>query len=196
MKNLITALFLTLSSTAVNATLIDFEGFADTGERVELAIFTPYLEEGYEFTSTHVHAAVIDSEYSTYNFNFVGNDTDWFGFSEYNTVMLTSASGALFDLSNLTLGINAFATSSSIDIAIIGNLANGNTLISNITNISTSTLVNLDWTNLLSVIFTTSDDAGIDNINVAATQVPAPGAFAIIALGLAFIGFRKKSKNL
>ncbi|WP_133471241.1 hypothetical protein [Paraglaciecola marina] len=194
MKSLVVLLVSLFTVATANATLIDFEDVAASETRVVYLPSTPYTEEGFVLTSTHNHAAVIDVDYSTYGFNFVGNDTDWFGFSEYNTVTLTADSGSSFDLSDLVLGINAYASSSSIDVLITGNLFSGDTLVSNQTNLTTATFINLEWTDLVSVVFTTSNDAGLDNLNVFATssaEVSAPGAFAIIALGLVMIGFRK-----
>ncbi|MEP1554642.1 hypothetical protein [Paraglaciecola sp.] len=197
MKSLVVLLVSLFTVVTANATLIDFEGVATTGGRVDYATSTPYTEDGFVLTSTHQHAVIVDADYSTYNFNFVGNDSDWFGFSEYNTVTLTADSGSTFDLSDLILGLNTYATSSTIDIMITGNLFSGGTLVTSLTNISTARFVDLGWTGLTEVVFTTSDDVGLDNLNVfatAAAEVSAPGAFAIIALGLVMIGFRK-AKN-
>ncbi|MEP0354639.1 MAG: hypothetical protein ABJH06_16415 [Paraglaciecola sp.] len=197
MKNLVVLLVSLFTVATANATLIDFEDVAGSGQRIDFAVSTPYSEEGYVFTSTHHHAALLDSVYIGSGFDFIGNDTDWFGFSEYNTVTLTTESGSSFALSDLILGINAFAASTSIDVLITGNLLNGGTLVSSLTNISTATFVDLGWADLTDVVFTTSDDIGIDDLNVfttSAAEVSAPGAFTIIALGLVMIGFRK-AKN-
>ncbi|WP_289031243.1 hypothetical protein [uncultured Paraglaciecola sp.] len=194
MKSLVVLLVSLFTVVTANATLIDFEDVTTSGGRVDLAVSTPYSEEGYVLTSTHKHAALLDSAYIGSGFDFIGNDTDWFGFSEYNTVTLTAASGSTFDFSDLVLGLNAYASNSSIDVLITGNLLSGGSLVSSLTNISTATFVDLGWTGLTEVVFTTSDDVGLDNLNVFATssaEVSAPGAFAIIALGLVMIGFRK-----
>lgn len=171
------------------AALIDFEGFTSSLSNVSPA--NPYTEDGFTITPSDSQSAIFDFSNSN---SMIGNDSDWFGFGESNTPSLTlsSASGT-FDLVDVLLGPSSIGAG-VVDMSISGNVFGGGLLTANFSGLTTATTAVLAWTNLVSVSFTSSDDAGIDNINVSASVVSEPAFIGLLGLGLAGIRFaRKKS---
>jgi hypothetical protein len=186
-------LFACIFAGSANATIIDFENFASSGSLENVSPTTPYFEDGYTLTPSNSNSAIFDSAYSSST--MLGNTSDWFGFDETNTPTLTlTTSSGPFNLLSVLIGPSTISSNSTIDFLITGNLIGGGILTSSFVNLSTATTATLGWSNLNSVSFSASDDAGIDNINVA-TSVPEPVSLALLCLGLTGIGFSRKMKS-
>ena len=120
-------------------------------------------------------------------FDMPGNATDWFGFDEGNVLTLT-AGGAPFDLGTLVAGPSTLATFPTINLTLEGTQAGGGTLSRTFFELSTATLLSLDWTGLTSLEISASDDAGIDDIAVTTAAVPLPTTLPLLAAALSGLG--------
>lgn len=179
-----------LQITAAQAVVIDFEGFAPALALINISPGSPYTEDGFTLTPTNDQSAVFDSGASE---TMIGNPSDWFGFAEDNIPELTlSIGGMVFDLSSVLIGPSTIASATPISMTIIGNLFGGGTVDSTFQNLASTTLAVLNWQNLTSVSFRTTDDAGLDNIDVSA--VPVPTTLALFGVGLACIGWSGRRK--
>lgn len=160
------------ASGTAHAVLIDFEGFAPPGGLVNINPGSAFVDGQFTITVTDGQSAVFDSAAGS---QMIGNSTDWFGFAESNTpsLVLTSPLG-VFELSSVLVGPSTIASVADISVTITGTTADGGNLVSNQTGLTTATQVNLDWTNLVRVEFTTSDDAGLDDIVVSQFIPPIP----------------------
>lgn len=170
-----------------NATVLSFEDFTAPGTLTNINPAAPYEESGFTITPTDGESAVFDSAFST---TMIGNDTDWFGFGESNTPSLTLTSSSLpFNLVSLLAGPNTLASGPEIDLVIIGTPVEGDPVTVSFPSLSTATLLSPNWTNLTRVDFTSSDDAGIDDIDV--TVVPEPSTFLLITFGFLGLAWRR-----
>lgn len=184
---ILTLCFSILPFTTANAVLIDFEGFAPAGSSINIPTVSPYMEDGFTITPTNNLSAVFDSAAP---FTMFGNNTDWFGFNESNIPSLTlTAGGMSFNLIDVLIGPSNAASVIPINMTIVGNFFGGGTVSSTFTNLNTATLATLNWSNLASVDFRTTDDAGLDNIRVA---VPEPTTLVLLSLGLVGLGFTQR----
>jgi hypothetical protein len=178
-----------LSQAFAVPVVIDFEGFAPAGGLVNVSPATPYSEDGFTLTPTNDQSAVFDSAASS---DMTGNATDWFGFAENNIPTLTLTGGGLpFSLQSILIGPSTIG-GGLVSMTISGSLSGGGTVVANFNDLNTATLAVLNWGNLESVSFRTTDDAGLDNISL---NVPEPGTLGLLSLGLAGLAARRKRKQ-
>ena len=174
--------------TEASATTITFEGFAPVGSLVNINPGFPYVEGGFTLTPTNPLSAVFDSAAVA---DMPGNLTDFFGFQESNIPRLRPTGGGVFDLTSLLLGPSTNAGPNAvINVTITGHRAVGPDITSTLLGLTTATTATLNWTNLTSVDFTATNDAGLDDIVV--TSVPEPASLTVLALGLAAIAATRR----
>lgn len=163
---------------------LNFENFASPGGLTNISPGSPYFEAGFRIAPTNGSSAVFDSANTS---QMIGNSTDWFGFQEDNTPSLTlTASTGRFNIQDLLIGPTTIASSSVINMTITGSNFGGGSVSSTFTGLSTATTASLNWTDVISVVFTATDDAGLDNIKVS--PIPEPSTFILTALGLSSMG--------
>ena len=161
---------------------LDFEGRASTGGLINVNPQAPYVESGFRFSTTNGQSAVFDSAASA---DMPGNLTDWFGFEELNTVTLAPIdSMKTFNLGSLLAGPSSIGTGSSASLVVTGTAADGGTLFAAFTLQSAAAPVTLNWMQLVSVRFNSTDDVGIDNVALELIPEPSACALSLIALGL------------
>lgn len=147
---------------------------------------TPYRESGYRIvTSVARNGGVVDS---TGIFNLVGEATDWMGFSEVNSLTLTrEENGGVFDLDAFVAGPLQYDFSLFLppDVTLTGTLSDGSTLTETFAALETATRLTVDWKGLTSVLVTSTQSVGIDNVEVSA--IPEPSVWMSLAGGLGFV---------
>lgn len=157
------------------ATLVQFE-FAPPGAELNLDPMTPHLELGFVFTPLDSDSAIFDR---TAPHTMPGNDSDFLGFDEGNVIAITTSDQEPFTLFEVDLGRNTYASSSAVNITLVGTRIDGSTLSATFPGISTVTHAVFNWPDLRRVAIFASDDAAIDNVSV----VPEPSAGCLLSFG-------------
>ncbi|MEM9480576.1 MAG: hypothetical protein AAGA58_13055 [Verrucomicrobiota bacterium] len=162
--------------------LVDFEAVTSG------VVVLPYFEDGFEL-SVDTFAAVFAPGGG---FPMTGNPTAYVAFEEIAVITLALEAGGSFDLNQVMLGPNDFAAASSVEITLTGSLAGGGTVMQTFSGLTTATVVNpVGFDDVTSVTFTTSDDAGIDNIVL--DVIPEPALSSLLLISLFAVAFRRRS---
>lgn len=182
-----------LSSQALATPIeIGFEGFAPAGGLVNVAPDTAYSEDGFTITPTNGQSAIFDAAAAA---DFPGrSDSSFFGFAESNTLTLSFMGGGAFSLVSLIAGPSTIATSASIDLTVTATLSDSSMVVLTFTDLMTATLIELNIANVVSAMFSTTDDAALDNILVNFAEIPVPAAAPIFLMGIAALGFLRRRR--
>lgn len=171
---------ITVATSARGSGLITFEGYAPPGGLLNVSPVAPYFEKGFALEPSNDQSAVFDI---TAEVDMPGNsDSSFFGWGEGNFVNLSTEDRSTFSLADLLLGPSTISDGPvTVTLSLFFDDGSDDTLVYE--NLSTATLVSPNATNLIAVVFTSSDDAAMDNLNMT---VPGPAA---AGLGLTAMGF-------
>ena len=168
-----------------SAALITFET-APQGSLININPGFPYSEAGFTLTPANANSAVFGTQAASI---FPGDPTGWFGFAGDNLITLSGP--AHFDVASFLAGRSSISVSQTIDLTVVGNIFGGGTLTATFSGLGAATLESLNWTNLSSLTFSSTSDAGLDNISVTAAT-PEPATVCLLGAGLAIIFVRRR----
>jgi hypothetical protein len=189
LKSCLSALILTTILSPAHAIVIDFEGFSPSQSLTNINPNFPFREDGFTITPTDGSSAVFDSAYTASS--MIGNSSDWFGFAESNNPTLTlTAASSPFNLNRILLGPSTIAPPGPIAITVTAHFAAGGSTSITYSNLATATLVSPAFSNLARVQFLTTDDAALDNIDVAIVPEPTTAFLGVISM-LSLISVRQ-----
>ena len=180
----LTAVVVVALASGAAGQVMTFEGFAPAGGLINVSPATPYTEAGFTLTPSNASSAVFDA---TAAVDMPGNsNSSFFGWAENNIITLTRNGGGTFSLDSVLLGPSSVAAGPA-SVTLAAFFFGGSTANMTFPNLMTATLAAVGWTNLTHVEFRTTDDAAMDNV-----RIPAPGALAVLALGGALLGRRRR----
>ena len=191
---LISAALLALASFNANAVVIEFENIAPAGWYTNYNGNGP-SEDGFDFVLDHGHLISGTFSSSSYNNHNANNGTDWLMHDSYGVLSVTSSGGPF---SIQSLDYQSFGGSSGFT-NVTGFFAGGGSIMTqiNFTPYWDTFTFDANWTNLSSIQF---QGAGFyqhayDNFVMNETAVPAPGALALLGLGLVSLGLRRRKSD-
>jgi hypothetical protein len=162
-----------------NAALITFEGFASGSSVVNINPSFPYTEAGFTLTPSNAESAVFGPSATS---TFPGDPTSWFGFAGGNLITLTGP--IPFSITNFLAGRSTISVTPTINLTVVGYQLGGGALTTTFSGLGNATLETLNWTNLSSLTFLSTSDAGLDNIAVT-SSAPEPATLLLLGIGLA-----------
>ncbi|MFL6446778.1 MAG: PEP-CTERM sorting domain-containing protein [Bryobacteraceae bacterium] len=177
--------FLIFLANLASAALITFEGFAPANSLINISPSSPYREAGFTLTPSNANSAVFGPSAAS---TFSGDPTSWFGFAGGNLITLTGP--AQFDVASFLAGRSTISTVPTISLTVVGHQFGGGTLSTTFSGLGAATLETLNWTNLSSMTFLSTSDAGLDNLSVA-PSVPEPATLPLLGMGLVSILVRR-----
>lgn len=148
----------------------------------------PYSEAGYTITPSNFASAVFDAAYPFAS--FPGDPTSWLGFAGGNTITLTgtytfSLDSALMGPSTIGFGV--------VDFTVTGFLDGGGTVSQTFNGLAAATTELIGFTHLDSVQFTSTSDAGLDDIQL---HTPEPASLLLLVAGFAGIAAMLRRRRL
>ncbi len=184
---------LTLSFYGVaQAAVVGFEDFAPTGDIINVSETNPYIEAGFSIATFNSASAVVDSA-ALDEVVMPGNDSDWFAFEEGNLITISRSDGpGTFNFLSVLVGPSSYG-GGAIDVSFTATTSNGGILTMDVFNLTSATNVAIGWSDLISVEFDVTDDAGIDNLNLQSTAVPIPAAVWLYMASFCSLFVFKKS---
>lgn len=197
MKNNLAAIFavflLTAASGVVHATILTFNGTAGNGAAAFAALGSTYSESGYTMEVVSSTVFFIDNDFDS-ELNAFDDDVVEFN-NNSGAVRFTLDGGGLFNALSVVIG----SVNSLGNFLFTGNLQGGGivtqTLFPTLGGHDLKTL--LGFTNLISLDVTSLNDGTFpvfDDLQLqASNNIPEPVTLALISIGLAGLGFRRKT---
>lgn len=185
-------LFFCIQPTANAAIFVsEFEGVADAGNPFVSIVSgpsAPYTDpNGFVFQGTG-SGAIFDS---TAALAFNGNTSDFVGFGDNSSVIITHTGGQ-FDLISLVAGPSSDAGTSPVLFQISSTLFGGGAGPGANFSLTVATPLSPNFTGLGSVTITAADDSAFDTVTF--NTVPEPSTISFVCLGCLAI-LRRRSRS-
>ncbi len=179
---------MTVATSSRASGLITFEGYAPPGDLINVSPSAAYFEKGFRLDPSNDQSAVFDI---TAEVDMPGNsDSSFFGWGEGNFVNLSTENRSTFSLVDLLLGPSTISDGPvTVTLSLFFGDGSDDTLVYE--NLATATLVSPNATNLVAVVFTSSDDAAMDNLNLT---VPGPAAAGVGFMAMGFGVARRRGR--
>ena len=190
-------LFLFCSPISADTVVLDFEGFAPDGAIQFVTPFEPYTEDEFIISTlaNDLATAVFDSENVNADQFFGAGDSDFIAFASRDALTLSHEDNEVFALNSLLAG--PFFTQ-PVDLVLNGLLSDGSSVTASFNGLTTATVINLNWNNLVSVeIAEGSFPKNVDSIaidNVVINQVPEPSCGLLAVLSILLVCRRRNSQ--
>ncbi len=176
---------LSLTTSHAVASVITFESAVAPTSIRQVQPMTPYFEAGFAIRPTGIDSAI----FGGLALPMLGNpDSNWLGWAQNNVIRFDRVNGAAFSLTSALLGPGATARG-PVSITLNAFFQGGATANLTFANLSTATHSQINWTNLIRVDFRTTDNGGLDNLNV-----PSPSAAALLIFGGLVASRRRRTR--